>query len=235
MKVLIIALCVVAFLLFAGIKIMNGFNDIQESFTNDLPMTYSILPEDSTLLEKNYWSKLKADKIVNFKNRAPISILSFDQKYYLIINKIAVGKAVSLQNILHETNKSTDRTVGEVYSVINLNESCQFQYRSSFIKPTSEIFLTLAGDSIQSIKGNNVVSYHLLCKDFSIRYLEKGAIDIYVTGKEMALGTKASKPMSMLFLKRGSKVYFLLMIPIDPNGTISPNLLYSIVDTSDKN
>jgi hypothetical protein len=68
----------------------------------------------------------------------------------------------------------------------------------------------------------------LRCKNFSIRYSEKGPIDIFVEAKESILG-KMDVPVDILFLKRDRAVYLLLMSPNNPKEGILPNFLYNIV------
>jgi hypothetical protein len=229
LKVLILVLCAGALVLFLTIKIINGFKDIQDSFSNDLPFTNSLPTEDSSIISKGYWNRIKVDKIINFKQRDPISVLLFDEKYYLIINKINLEKEKSLQTILHKTIEDVDRTTGEVYSILDLDNSYQFQYRSSAIKPVSQIFLTLSGDSLNSVWSDSIVSIHLIAADLSIRYADKSPIDIYVTGKELPLGFKIKRSVDLLVLKRGLQIYFLLMKPINSESKIAPELLYRIV------
>src|SRR5215475_14532331 len=131
------ALIAAGLIIFLAIKVKNGFSDMQESFNNDLPATYTIPEEDSTIIAKTYWSKLNAESIINFRQRFPISILTFDKIYYLIINKIQLNKDISLKEAIHKTDENTDRTTGEVYSIFNLGYSRQFQYRSSVTGPIS--------------------------------------------------------------------------------------------------
>jgi len=82
---------------------------------------------------------------------------------------------------------------------------------------------------LQDLKNDSVISYHLMCDNFSIRYGEKEPIDIFVARKEEALGYKRRIPMDLLFLKRDSAVYMLIMIPDDPNSAIAPDLLYNVI------
>jgi len=229
LKISIMVFCLGALILFLIVRIINGFEDIQGSFSMDLPTTNSLPSEDSGILAEKYRAKLKVEEIINFKHRDHISVLLFNQRYHLIITKIALEKNASLKDILHETTESVDRTTGEVYSILDLDDSYEFQYRSSYIKPVSHIFITLSGDSLQSLKNDSVTRYHLLCKNLSIRFADKEAVDIYMTGKEKLLMAKPDRSMDLLFLKRGLRVYILIMTPVNPEINLSPDLLNDIV------
>ena len=230
-KIRIIAIClfVSCILLFLILKVLNGFKKIQNSFSEDLPFTYSIPLEDSNLIARKYWSKMKVNKIAHSKERGPVSFLSFNKEYHLITYRIDLIKDVMLKDILHASIESVDRTTGTVYTVIDINDFCRFQYKASPAKPVSKIFLTVAGDSLQNVKNDSIESYHLLCDNFSIRYNENEPIDIFMVGQEIALGATTRIPMDLLFLKRNAAIYLLIMTPNDPKSVIASDLLFNIV------
>ena len=223
-------ICGLGLLIFLGIRISDGFKQINRSFADDLPLTYTIPSEDSNLIAKKYLSKLKVNKIVRSRNRGPISLIYFDTGYHLIIYKIDLVKDGLLKDVLHTDIESVDRTTGTVYTVIDHNNFFQFQYQAGSAKPVSNIYLTLAGDSLNNLVDNDsVISYHLLCKNFSIRYAANGPIDLFVVGQEGMFAVTNTVPMDLLFLKRDGAIYLLLMTPNDPKSPIAPNLLFNIV------
>ena len=229
-RLAIIGICVLGFLIFIGIKIFNGFKKIQDSFAKDLPFTYSIPGEDSSLIAKKYLKMLKANKIIQSRERGPISLIFFDKEYHLIVYKIHVIKDTLLKDLLYTSNESVDRTTGKVYTVIGHGDLFEFQFQDAPANPVSKIYLTLAGDSLQSVvKNDSIIGYHLLCNNFSIRYAESGPIDIFVVGKEKRLGATAVIPMDLLFLKRNGEIYLLMMTPNSAQSTIAPDLLYNVV------
>ena len=90
---------------------------------------------------------------------------------------------------------------------------------------TSQITKNLpfgAIEDIQHCRGKNIA----VGASAAIRYADKAPIDIYVTGRELALGVKVKRPIDVLFLKRGFNIYFLMMTPINSESTIDPDLLY---------
>jgi hypothetical protein len=157
-------------------------------------------------------------------------MMNFDNKYHLVNYRIPLTKDTSLSDILHINTESAESTSMGVYTVINNNTFFYFKYRESSIDPASQIYLTLAGDSLQNVvKNDSIISYHILCDNFSIKYSKSEAVDIFVVGKDKAFGTTIVIPMDLLFLKRDSAVYLIMMIPNDPRLTIQPDLLYNIV------
>jgi hypothetical protein len=229
LKVLIAVVCISGLVLFLTIKVINGFKDIHESFANDLPTTNSLPSEDSAIILKQYWEKIKVNKIINFKQRRPISLLFFDEKYYLIADKINLETEASMQDILHKTVESVDRTTGEVYSIFDFDDFYQFQYVSSNIRPVSSIFLTLSGDSIQTVINDSIARFNLLCNNLSIRFAANAPIYFYINRtQEISSLKKPARMFDLLILKRGLDVYFLAMTPRNPEARISPDLLYSI-------
>ncbi len=149
---------------------------------------------------------------------------------HIIIYKIDLIKDGLLKDVLHTNIESVDRTTGTVYTVINHNNFFQFQYQVGSAQPVSNIYLTLAGDSLKNlVQNDSVMSYHLLCKNFSIRYNKDGPIDLFVVGQEGMLATTTIIPMDLLFLKRDGAIYLLIMTPNDPKSPIPPDLLYNVV------
>jgi hypothetical protein len=229
-RIIIWVICGLGLLIFLGVKISEGFKRIKKSFADDLPLTYSIPSEDSIVIAKKYLPKLKANKIVHSRNRGPISLIYFDTVYYLIFYRIDLIKDGPLKEVLHTDIESVDRTTGTVYTVINHNNFFQFQFQAGPANPVSNIYLTLAGDSLKNlVENDSVMSYHLLCKNLSIRYTENGPIDLFVVGQEGMLASTAIIPMDLVFLDRDGAVYLLIMTPNDPKSTIAPDLLYNVV------
>ena len=127
-------------------------------------------------------------------------MIFFDKAYHLILYKIDLVKDALLKDVVHTDLESVDRTTGIVYTVINHNNFFRFQYRTEPTKLVSNIYLTLAGDSLQSVAKNySVMSYHLLCDNLSMRNAEKGPIDIFMVGEEKVLATTTVIPMDLLF------------------------------------
>jgi hypothetical protein len=217
-------------LIYVGIKIAKGFDELDRSIAQDLPPSYTLSSEDSTLINKKYINGLRVDEIFRRKGREPVSLIHFENDYHLIINKIHLSKDMPLKNLIHIKNENVDRSSLETYSVIYFNDFYKFQYHATASKPASEIYLTLAGDSLKTIAENDsIISYHLRCENFSIRYSAKEPIDIFVVGRDRPLGGTLLIPMDLLFLKRRYALYLLILTPNNSMSKIEGNLLYNIV------
>jgi hypothetical protein len=226
-RVIIIGLCALGFVVFL---VVNMFSEIDKGLAEHLPSTYTLRAEDSNLILNRYRGKLKVDEVYHSSVRGPVSFISFDKGYKLIIYKIDLAIDSSLKTIFNTEIKSMDRSMGYSYSIMENNIFFRFEHKAGPTRPVSKIYLTLTGDSLQSVvKNDSVISYHLLCDNFSIRYAENDPIDIFVVGKEKMLATTTVIPMDLLFLKRDGAIYLLIMTPNNPKSTIAPDLLYNVV------
>jgi hypothetical protein len=228
-KLIVIGLSL-GFLIFLAFKIVDGFVEIQNDMAKDLPPTYEIPSEDSSIISKKYLGKLKANEIIRRQGREPVSLIYFDRKYHLIIYKFTLDKSIPLGDLLHLTIKNVDQTIGAVYKVISHNNFFKFQLNDAPGRSVSNVYLTLAGDSLQNVvKNDSMVGYHLSCTNLSIRYDENGPIDIFMVGAEKMLGATTDIPMNILFSKQKRNLFLLIMTPNNSNSTIPPILLYNIV------
>jgi hypothetical protein len=229
----ILILIVTVLVTYLGFKIVAGFSENAKALGEGLPATYSLSPEHASLISKKYLDKIRVTKVLQSKVRNPISLLSFDSSYSIVICRINLIKHESLESIVNIKLKNIDRSVGYSYNIIG-HSAFRFQYKSGEIQPASQIQLTFFGDSLQTTaKSDSLVSFSLLCKNLSIRYGEDDPIDIYVETKSIFLNS-AYTPMNILFLERDKKAYLLLMTPNDKKGSISPNKLYDIVMGNNK-
>ena len=225
-----LALFALGFIFFLSYKIKFAFSGNKKALTEHLPSEYSLKKEDSNLISEKYRSSLKVNEVYRSKVRNPISLVYFGQEYNLIIYKIDLIKDISLKFIFNTEIKSVDQSTGYTYSIIGQNIYFNFKYKAGLIQPVSKIFLTLSGDSLQTVcENDSILSYHLLCNNFSIRYAEKGPIDIFVGGKDRSLWTTTLIPMDLLLLKRNSAIYLLVMTPNNPKSNISHDLLYDVI------
>jgi hypothetical protein len=219
-----------ALLVYLCIITIKGIKSSDEDIKNVLPFTYMMPAGDSGLIKNKYLSKLKVDRVVHLKGREPISAYLFDSSYHLVINKIDLLKDASLKDILNVAMTSVDRTTARSYLIIDLGDSYKFQCQTQPIGAITQIFLTLAGDSLKSAVNDSTIGYHLLCKNFSIRYQENESIDLYLVGEEKWLGHTGIIPLDLVLLKRGGAVYLILLAPADPKTSISLNTLYDIIE-----
>lgn len=225
-----LGLCTLGFIIFLGNRINIAFSQNRLGLNEQLPASYSLSSEDSSLIAINYRRQIKVNQVYKSKLRNPVSLVYFGKEYQLIIYKIDLFKDISLKNLFHIQIKSMDQSTGISYLIVDHNLFFNFKYKAGLIPTVSKIFFTLSGDSLQTLsESDSMISYHLLCNNFSLRYSEQGPVDIFVAGKERGLGTTTQISMDLLFLNRNHAVYLLIMTPKDSKSTIAPDLLYNIV------
>lgn len=219
-----------AVLVYILIKTISTIIATHRAFDEDLPATYILSSEDSSLIREKFRNKISTNVIHRSKVREPISMLFFDQNYHLIIYKINLTEIKSLQEIIHTEIKAANRSVGYPYSVYGDNIFFNFQTKAGLTHPVSKIYLTLSGDSLKIIaKNDSVMAYHLRCKNFSLRYGENNPVDIFVKGKEGSLGRTPVIPMDILFLRRQKNVFLFVLTPRNDDYDVPAELLYRII------
>lgn len=219
------------FIVWLIIRLAIGIKQNRNAFEEDLPLTYSMSLDDSSLFAGNIRSKIKVVEIRNSKVRPSISILLYDKKYHLVTYKIPTASTVNpLPKLLQMNNKSSCTSTGYSYSLIDKDIIYQIKYIAGKPEPAQQIYLTLSGDSIQTVvSADSIISYNLKCKNLSIKYDSKAPVDMFVTGEERPLGMTTIVPMDIVFLKREGFIYLMIMTPQSNETNIPANLLYSIV------
>jgi hypothetical protein len=107
--------------------------------------------------------------------------------------------------------------------MVDFNGFSRFEWRPWPTKQTSNIFLSLYGDSLSNgILNDSIASYHLLCKNLSIKFEKNGVVQVFMTCGEIT-------PSNLMFLKRGKIVYFMLMTTAKPDSFIPREILYDLV------
>src|SRR5207248_4322112 len=97
---------------FLLIKIFYGFSELNKDFEENLPSTYSLTSDDSSVICKNYWDKLEVNEVVRNKVRGPVSFILFDKAYDLVIYKLDLLHDAVLKDLIHLETKSVDRSTG---------------------------------------------------------------------------------------------------------------------------
>ena len=225
---LIIGLCAAGIIIYLIVKIISAFIDNAKAFEEDLPPVYSLTTEDSSLIAPKYRGQIKVDKVLKSKVRNPISLISYNGKYNLILYKVGQGINMPLEKIIALEEKSVDRSTEHTYSVID-NNFYLFLYTSGVHFIDGTIYLNWDVDTLSTIqKSDSIIGYHLLCNNLSISYLKDGPIDLFLEADKKAF-TNVKVPIDILFLQRNSVIYFLLMTPSDRAISIPSSLLYNLV------
>src|SRR5438046_81573 len=108
----IFLICLVGFLIFIVIKVIEANSEMKQARAEELPSTYLLPLEYSNVIAERYRSMLDVKKVLNSKVRGPISLITFDQKYSLILYKIKLSKSDTLKKLFHSEVKSIDRSTG---------------------------------------------------------------------------------------------------------------------------
>jgi hypothetical protein len=199
---------------------VKGMNVVSEQ---KLPSTQVITLEDSTLISPKYIGRVKCIENVNSKVMNPVSFLFVDDTIQLVIFKINLETDQPLKKILSSDIKNSEQSDGEAYSVVDLSGFSRFEWHPVATMRTRNIFLSLYGDSLANeILNDSIASYHLLCKNLSIKYEKNGVVQLIMTSGE-------ATPSDLLFLKRGKVVYFMFMTTAKPDSFIPREILYDLI------
>lgn len=224
--IVVLSILIIAYFL---VQIKKASSEHELAVEKTLPSVDSLSSEYARLISPKYKKLLTVHEVRRSKVRNPIAFTLFDQQYHLIMYKIDLLHDEVIGKILTTSHESVDRTTGVTYRVV-ANGFFRFQHKVEKVSPVSKIMITLAGDSLKTTAANDsIISYHLNCDNFSIRYSEEEPIDIFLTGKEKALGRTIAIPLDVLFIKRNKALFLLLMIPKDPKASIAPDLLHNTV------
>lgn len=218
------------FLIWLVIRVAIAIRQNASALSEVLPESHVIPSEDSSLLPVNTRSRIEVIQINNSKVRSPISVLRFNKSFNLLTYKIDLAKSSPLKTLLHVSVSSSNTSVGYSYGVISSDVIYQLDYLAGKPKPAQDIYLTLAGDSLQTVfENDSMISYHLNCKNFSIKYDRNDPVDLFVESEEKPFEAANQIPTDLLFLERGKKIYLLIMTPKDFKSSIPADLLYQIV------
>jgi len=231
-KVRIVIVIVVAGII--GVLIIRAISSVRETLNEphyDLPTSKTIAKEDSSLIAQQYWHKLHVDETYNSKVRNPVSFLIYENAYELIIGRIDLEKEETFNDLIIIENKSVTSSAYYTYNNIEHNHYFNFKYLVGPINPANHLYLTLSGDSISVIrKTDSLISYHLICKNVSIRYAEDAPKDFFFIGKEGFLNITKRVPLNISLLRKGKAVFFLLLAPHTSKGTVPADLLDKMLE-----
>lgn len=228
-KYKIIALIgIAAIVLYFCFQVLYGLFGFSKDIKEVLPSTYVLTPTDSALFASNI-SKLKVHEIKHSTQRLPISLLYFDNKYAIIRYQIPLhAQKNALRSLIHFRQKNLKRSDGYSYQIAFIND-IESQTRAGKRIPPSEIYLTIAGDSLSTtLQNDSLLSFHVALSNLSIRYSENDPIDIHL-GQRESSDSSVKISADILFLTRNNCLHLLVMTPNNPDALIDPSLLYKLV------
>jgi hypothetical protein len=220
---LVTGVCLIAMFVVEMRKTFTMVKGVKVASDRGLPLTQVITREDSALISPKYIGRVRSHQNVNSKVMDPVSFLYVDDTYHLVIFRINMETDQPLKELLSSNIENSQRSDGETYSMVDFNGFSRFEWRPVPTMRTRNIFLSFYGDSLSNgILNDSIASYHLLCKNLSIKYEKNGFVQVFMTGGEVT-------PSDLMFLKRGKIVYFMLMTTAKPDSSIPREILYDLI------
>lgn len=216
---------VLGYMLFSAISSMYK---LARSFSEDSMMNKSISKEYADLFRDEYKSKIDTGVTYFSKVRHPVTTLSLDKNYPLLIFKMDLTRDVSLPDVITEVSKEyPSPNTGIVYNLIR-ERLFNLIYLSGKPSFSDSIYFYVQGDSIKTVVSNDsMVGYHLYCRNFSLAYKKDGIKDIAAYNEGFEVFRKF--PVNLLFLKRDKALYFLLMSVKDKKLPFKENQLLEMI------
>lgn len=207
--------------------VLSIFYKFYLSYSNHIGLSKTA-PEDYAALFRQKKDGLEHDCTHLNKKRNPISGFDFEGKYDIIVYKLNLTRELPLKRIIQEERNDAKGASGTVYTNVNQN-IFDLYYKSGKPDLASEIYLAFRGDSLKTVaKNDSVACYYMEGYRFSMRYGRDEPADIYAeTKKEPFVHQKL--PMSVLLLRRGKTVYFVLMSVNDKKTAMAEDFLYRTV------
>lgn len=208
--------------------IAYGIYKIFLAFSEDIGMSATIPKEYLKLFPTEHRQNLVSYYTHFSKVRNPVTNLDYGLDYGLIIYRIDLKNDSSLEEIIKIEDNVTSPTASGVYTVRN-QDLFEVRYKSGKPALASEIYLGFRGDSLKTVaKNDSVACYYMECYRFSMRYGKDAAADIYAETKKDPF-VRQKLPMSVLLLRRGKTVYFVLMSVNDKKTAMAEDFLYRTV------
>ena len=164
---------------------------------------------------------LKAMKRVGEKNsmifQIHIMMLQDDDFYSAMQNAIKISDL---------DTTPTDLISYRFYSV----GPADINYGEIASNPTSNIFLTIRGDSIKkTIQNDSIESYHILCNSVYFRFSSRDTINLYLTSYPKP-GHQYKFPADILFWKKEKSLYLFIMFPLDSDKPIGDDEIFKMLN-----
>jgi len=235
-SIIVIVVAVLATLFFSLYNSMrDSFTKATQAATLDLPSTYQLTTEDSSLIPKSNLKKVYVEQICRNEVRQPISILTIDSEYNLLMYKINISSNLPISNLLQISSKDQQPTPGYSYRTISFGPQELF-FRgpvsmADSIEKASKVYVSLFATNIPKIfiQNDSLIVLYLKCRTFSLKYSQNGLVDIYGRINKEREDVIDAVPINVLFLKRGTSLYFCLASSDNKDSQIDPGFFYSFI------
>jgi hypothetical protein len=164
----------------------------------------------------------------NTKYRAPFSVIDYKTKCTIIIYKITDSITESLQRLIKVSHHFSSNNRGIIYDVVN-EYGFYLAYSPDTTNKINSINLNLFGDSIQNIiQSDTIINYYLKFNQISWSKDFDKSLDIYI--EPDGNFTKTTRiPSCIMFIKRHSKLYFILLSVKSDDDYLDKHLLQNLV------
>ncbi|HWJ26365.1 MAG TPA: hypothetical protein VNS32_07460, partial [Flavisolibacter sp.] len=119
-------------IIYLALFVIQGINQSREIFNNNLPETYNLTQEDSSIFLSAYRSKLKPIITYNSKLRNSITQISYEDEYKIYKYKIDLEEDIPLSKILKTEVRSVSQTDSKSYLMIS---KTPYNYMVLGVKP----------------------------------------------------------------------------------------------------
>lgn len=218
-----ILLVIIAFgLIYLGIEIVKGFKKILRDEKNSLPSSYTLPKEYFDIISPDYLDRVQTTETFNSKIRNPISLVEFDSTLDFIIYKMPWTDQLVPKFSFKKSFWDIDESTHIVYESIR-NRDFTLQIQESFVPKVSKIILSYNGGSIDRVISNDSTEYlSLKCKRLSTQDSIDAPNDILFEPRKHSV-------VQVLFLRKKSDLFFLMMMARNSEITMPPDLLYDVV------
>jgi len=222
----------IAGLLVSGLVIYNivQVNNKEAEYEKIDPQAISkAVPKDYLQLLINS-DKISSVETSNTKLRSPITDFSY-QQYHCLIYKIdsSHSAGMHLDKIITETYNDNHDNNGAYRGIAYSGDGPAIWVQMARPDDPAKIYLNLFGNGTRVVmKNDSIAYYHSDFKNFYIKYSLAGGEEFFGTASEKNDDTVRS-PLELMFLKRKSSLYFILLYGNDEKTNLQAGTLYNLI------
>lgn len=210
------------------------YQEMEDSFNENLPSAVTLLPEDSVLISDSFKRKMRVIEVSKSRVRPPISAILIDSQYYLFLSNIELNSNDQLSDIVHIKNDRAQSTVGVTYTILGIGEYFDLEIKSGPPENVGGVYITAASDSLLPVVAtNDLVVYHFTTHAISIQYSKNGPVNFYINGNGKLFFKYFKIPIEILILRSHRRTVLAMMMPTDSKRSIPYGLINKVIATDD--
>jgi hypothetical protein len=183
---------------------------------------------------KEYWDLFKSpgnmiwDLTDKSKRRNDISQCYYEKQFYILVYKIDTIGSLSLNKFIATTFTGSSLALNVEYKNDDNNYHFRISFKEGPKEKISHVTFKLSGDQTKILQKNDSIAYYYSnFSNLSITTNNNSVADIYGTVKKEFEGEQI--PIEVLFLKRKSNLYFILLGAKDKHQKLGNSLLYGLL------